>query len=105
MSEKSQPVTERQIRADSIKDNIFRLICLLVIILTSPFIIGFTLQGYYITSFLDCGNFFWIVAILNRLRLRIAYRIIRWLAVHIATLIQIFDYLDRFLAIMFKNIE
>ena len=63
LSEKSQPVTERQIRADSIKDNIFCLICFLVIILTSPYIIGFTLQGYYITSYLVCGNFFGTVSI------------------------------------------
>ena len=63
LSNKLQPVAERQIRADSIKDNIFCLICFLVIILTSPYIIGFTLQGYYITSYLVCGNFFGTVSI------------------------------------------
>ena len=66
LSEKSQPVTERQIRADSIKDNIFRLICFLVIILTSSYMISFTLQRYFITSFLVCGNFFWTVSIQPR---------------------------------------
>ena len=63
LSNKLQPVAERQIRADSIKDNIFRLICFLVIILTSPYMISSILQGYFITSFLVCGNFFGTVSI------------------------------------------
>ena len=59
LSEKLQSVTERQTTADSIMDNRFCLICIWIMIITSPHMIRFILQGYYITQLFVYSDFFW----------------------------------------------